>query len=125
MEDEKKSTIRPVIVRYQETVPPSNDVPAGYREGATFEVVSPEAAWTVHPNATILRYADGDEYKQRAAKKEVRERDNPPQEEPAETSTPEPVVEVVDIEGGEVVEVVEVTQEPKKSDEGRSGRKDK
>lgn len=68
-------TVRPVLIQYTTDVDPTPDHPAGFLRGQTFEVPSPEQAWAVHPNAAILRYADGTSYSDHAARKEVRERD--------------------------------------------------
>ena len=70
------TTVRPVFVQYQRDVD-------GFLSGATFEVPTPEQAWATHPNATIIRYADGGDYSDAKARREVRERDK--------TDTPENV----------------------------------
>lgn len=67
------STVRPVFVQYQVEAEPSDLHPDGVPFGATFEAASPELAWAFHPDAVILRYADGLPYNDRAAKREVKE----------------------------------------------------
>ena len=68
-------TEKPVIIVYQTDTEPTADHPNGHLSGETYEVRSPEAAMVVHPDARILRYADGSEYSEAKAKRDIRERD--------------------------------------------------
>ncbi len=67
-------TARPVIIRYMTDVAPSDDHPAGVPAGYSGEVATPEQAWAIHPEATIIRYTDGADYDQRKARREVNAR---------------------------------------------------
>jgi hypothetical protein len=68
----EKSLQRPVIVYYPRNVEPNERHPVGMLAGQTFECASPAVAEQYHPEATILRYADGAEYDQRAVNAEIR-----------------------------------------------------
>lgn len=80
-------TAKPVIIRYTEDVPPTPDHPAGMFRGQTFEVATPEQAWAVHPAATIVMYADGTEYSDTAARREVKARDAASSDDPGAKET--------------------------------------
>lgn len=68
----EKSLQRPVIVYYPRNVEPNDRHPVGMLAGQTFESASPAVAEEYHPDATILRYADGAEYDPRAVAAEIR-----------------------------------------------------
>jgi hypothetical protein len=65
---ESKNPLRPVVIMYDENV-------GNYLAGSTFQMKSPESAKRVHPQARIVRYVDGGEYKEYAAKAAIRSRD--------------------------------------------------
>lgn len=69
------TTARPVVVSYPHGEEPTPLHPNGILAGFVTESPSPEIAYAFHPGGRILRYADGGEFDERKAKRELKRRD--------------------------------------------------